>query len=145
VLNGAEKLDEQDVNNLSLTSGKNRIIVQNKKDINDKPICLEEKVVMVSALNKTGIDDLKSKIYNSVIDKNIIESSILITNKRHEQALKRALENLEQALTSIDNAMSLDLVALDIMEAWKILGEITGETSGEEIIDAIFTKFCLGK
>ena len=77
--------------------------------------------------------------------KNIIESSILITNKRHEQALKRALENLEQALTSIDNAMSLDLVALDIMEAWKILGEITGETSGEEIIDAIFTKFCLGK
>ena len=145
VLDGSESLNDQEENNLKITAYKNRIIVQNKLDINNKPLLLQEKPIMISAQEKTGIDELKETIFNKVIDRNIINSSVLITNKRHELALVDAKQALVEALASIDNAMSLDLVALDITKAWQTLGEITGESSTEEIIDAIFTKFCLGK
>jgi len=145
VLDGSEKLEEQDKKNLETTKNKKRIIVQNKLDINASPILKDADLMLVSAKNKQNIDTLKEAIYHKVIDTNMLESRVLITNKRHEQALKQALESVDQALLSIKNAMSLDLVALDVKEAWNKLGEITGENSTEEIIDAIFTKFCLGK
>lgn len=145
VLDGSETLSEQDKKNLELTKDKNRIIVQNKLDKNSSPVVLDENLILVSAMKKTNIDLLKEAIYHKVIDTNIIGSSVLITNKRHELALNAALQNIFDALNSIENAMSLDLVALDVKQAWLNLGEITGESSTEEIIDAIFTKFCLGK
>ena len=80
-----------------------------------------------------------------VVDKNILSSGLLITNARHEEALKNALASLKQALKNLDENLSLDLVCLDIKQAWDSLGKITGETSTEEIVDRIFEKFCLGK
>ena len=145
VLDGSEELTEQDKKNISLTQNKNRIIVQNKLDKKQAPLFNDNDLVLVSAQQKQNIELLKEKIYNKVVDTNVLESSVLITNKRHEQALIKAKESLQTALDSIVNAMSLDLVALDVVSAWKTLGEITGESSTEEIIDAIFTKFCLGK
>lgn len=145
VLDGSEQLSVEDEKNLRITENKNRIIVQNKLDKNRAPILNDSNLILVSAQKKQNIDLLKQTIYNKVIDNSILESSVLITNKRHEQALKQAHENILDALSSINNAMSLDLVALDVQNAWKTLGEITGESSTEEIIDAIFTKFCLGK
>jgi tRNA modification GTPase len=145
VLDGSENLLEQDKKNLEITKGKNRIVVQNKLDINNEPLIKSDELILISAIQKTNIDLLKETIYHKVIDTNIIGSSVLITNKRHELALSAALQNILDALSSIENAMSLDLVALDVKQAWLTLGEITGESSTEEIIDAIFTKFCLGK
>jgi tRNA modification GTPase len=145
VLDGSQKLTTLDKENLELVKNKKHIIVQNKIDVENKIDLEGEEIHKLSALTKKGVNELKEKVYNKVIDESIIKSSILITNKRHELALKSALESIGQALLSIDNAMSLDLVALDIQQAWKTLGEITGETSTEEIIDAIFSKFCLGK
>ncbi|PKK95724.1 MAG: tRNA uridine-5-carboxymethylaminomethyl(34) synthesis GTPase MnmE [Tenericutes bacterium HGW-Tenericutes-4] len=145
VLDGSEKLSIEDEKNLHITKNKNQIIVQNKIDKNATPIISDNNLILVSAEKKQNIDLLKETIYNKVIDSSIMESSVIITNKRHAEALKQALINIEDALLSIANAMSLDLVALDVQNAWKTLGEITGESSTEEIIDAIFTKFCLGK
>jgi tRNA modification GTPase len=145
VLDGSENLSSEDQKNLQITQNKNRIIVQNKLDKNATPILSDNNLILVSAEQKQNINLLKEGIYNKVIDNAIMESSVLITNKRHEQALKKAHENIQDALLSIYNAMSLDLVALDVQNTWKTLGEITGESNTEEIIDAIFEKFCLGK
>lgn len=105
----------------------------------------EKCIIEISALKNSHIQDLKQKIFDMVIDKNILSSSILITNTRHEEALKNSLASLKQSLENLENNLSLDLVCLDIKQAWDSLGKITGETSTEEIVDRIFEKFCLGK
>ena len=75
-------------------------------------------------------------------------SQAIITNSRHEKALNDTLVSLNNAIDTIDNPLEVDgfdLVVLDVRKAWESLGEITGETSNELIIDEIFSKFCVGK
>ena len=143
VLDGSENLTEQDQENLKLVKNKKHIVVQNKADLKQN-INLQN-VHKLSAVTKEGIQELKDEVYNLVIDSKVIKSSVLITNKRHEEALKNSLESIDIALNSLSNAETLDLVTIDIKEAWTLLGKITGETSDENIIDEIFSKFCLGK
>ena len=76
-------------------------------------------------------------------DGHAVSSNIIITNERHKDALSRAADSIMTAITNMD--MSLDLISIDIKLAYSALGEITGNTTGEDIIDAIFSKFCLGK
>ena len=68
----------------------------------------------------------------------------MIASERHISALKNAKENIDNAISEIDN-FTLDLITIDLNLAYQSLGEITGSTTSEEIIDAIFSKFCLGK
>ena len=75
---------------------------------------------------------------------NIPSDSLIITNERHKDALERANDALLRAISNI-NEDSLDLVSIDIKEAYINIGEITGNTTSEDIIDSIFSKFCLGK
>ena len=75
---------------------------------------------------------------------NIPSDSLIITNERHKNALVRANEALKRAIQNIGDD-TLDLVSIDIKEAYTSIGEITGNTTSEDIIDSIFTKFCLGK
>ena len=96
----------------------------------------QKQIIEISALKHANIQKLKSMLFDMVVDKNILGNQILITN---------ALSSLQNAKTSLENNLSLDLVALDIKQAWNSLGNITGETSSEEIVDRIFEKFCLGK
>ena len=116
-----------------------------KEKINYTKRDSEKYIIEISALKNSHIQDLKQKIFDMVVDKNILSSGLLITNARHEEALKNALASLKQALKNLDENLSLDLVCLDIKQAWDSLGKITGETSTEEIVDRIFEKFCLGK
>ena len=116
-----------------------------KQKVGYKDKNLDKHIVEVSALKLKHIDNLKQKIFDMVVDKNILSNQLLITNLRHEQALKKALTSLKHAKASLDKHLSLDLISLDIKNAWNSLGEITGETSSEEIVDRIFEKFCLGK
>jgi tRNA modification GTPase len=69
----------------------------------------------------------------------------MVTNIRHKSLLDRALENIERALESIEDEIPVDLVSVDIREAWNSLGSITGDTVGEDIVKEIFSKFCIGK
>lgn len=104
-----------------------------------------DKTIEISALKQKHIQDLKQKIFDMVVDKNMLSSGLIITNARHEQALIEAKNSLEKALDGLESNLSLDLISLDIKDAWNSLGKITGETSTEEIVDRIFEKFCLGK
>ena len=120
------------------------IVLKTKSDLESKNTKTFENEIFVSTESGNGIDDLKSKILELTQISNISADSVVITNERHKDALTRAKEALDRAANNI-SADSLDLVSIDIKDAYIAIGEITGNTTSEEIIDAIFKKFCLGK
>lgn len=143
LLDGSSELSKEDKENLNLVKGKKVIIVENKTDLPQK-LNLDFPTIKISAKNNKNIDLLKQKILDSVLDKDFVQNDLVLTNKRHIIAIKQALELIENAINNIYD-VSLDCTALDVKQAWLKLGEITGETTDEEIIDMIFSKFCLGK
>ncbi len=98
----------------------------------------------ISAKENVGIEELKELIYQKTINQSLLSEKVIITNLRHEKLLKESIENLQKALNDLQ-VVSLDCISVPILRAWELLGEITGETANESIIDAIFSKFCLGK
>lgn len=145
IVDSSDKFDEKDEKIYNLIANQKHIVVLNKSDLQHKSQAFQNSpTVSVSAEKNIGIDLLKEKMYNLVIDNKIIGSNIIITNKRHEEALTRALKAFQSAIADI-NSIPLDVIAINLKEAYAAFGEITGETSNEEIISAIFSKFCLGK
>ena len=126
---------------------KDKIVMHviNKIDLPRKINCTFDKMVEVSALRREKVERLKEDIYNLVIDQNMLSGGLLITNTRHVNALERASNNIADALNELEIGASLDLAVPDIKSAWLALGEITGKNSNQEIINTIFSKFCLGK
>lgn len=103
-------------------------------------------IVRLSAKTGKGINELRETIYNLFItDKGALSEGRLVTNIRHKDALKRALESLEQAKSSLSAKSSEEFIALDIRQTLDALGEIIGETTTEDILDNIFSNFCVGK
>jgi len=125
-----------------LLKGTKHVVVINKIDIS-KNIPNKNNELLISAKQGTGIDELKEKLYSMTVSSACIESNIIITNERHKNSLERAYQSIKSALDNMD--MSMDLISIDLKLAYSALGEITGNTTGEDIIDAIFKKFCLGK
>ena len=97
------------------------------------------------AREELNIDNLKEKLYKFVTSKNINNNATIITNSRHINSLKDALKNINNAIQAIDNMIDLSLISIDIKNAWLSLGDITGNSDNEKIIDDIFSKFCVGK
>ena len=81
------------------------------------------------------------------LEKNILDKNdeVYICNKRHESALRKAYESLLKTLETIKNEMPCDLISIDLRDAYDFLGEITGESVSDKIIDEIFSKYCVGK
>jgi tRNA modification GTPase len=122
----------------------NHIVLKTKSDLglnNNKQF---ENEIEISTTSGDGIDALKEKMLELTKVSNIPADSLIITNERHKNALVRANEALKRAIENISDD-TLDLVTIDIKEAYTSIGEITGSTTGEDIIDSIFSKFCLGK
>ena len=140
LVDSSKKENEKDREIKELTNKSNRIIIGNKIDLASSP--LQKADVYISTKNQEDVYKLKDLIFKKTVGEQIT-NGLVITNLRHLDALKRANEHLIGALAGINN--SLDLVAIDIKSAYTALGEITGNTTGEDIIDAIFSKFCLGK
>ena len=118
------------------------IEVFNKTDILTKE--KDNKYFYVSAINNYNIDHLKQEIFNKTITGNIKSNKLYLTNTRHIDAIKKARLTLENVLNIFDFT-TMDIVSSEIKNAWNYLGEISGVTSDEAIIDKIFSKFCLGK
>ena len=124
--------------------GKNFVVVKTKSDLENKVAKVFENEIEISTTSGDGVDKLKSKMLELTKLSNIPSDSLIITNERHKEALERANAALVRAISNI-NEDSLDLVSIDIKEAYINIGEITGNTTSEDIIDSIFSKFCLGK
>lgn len=151
VLDGSEDISSEDIEILEETSSAKRIIIVNKIDKSRLKTEQLQKyvsgsdVIEVSAKTGEGLELLGEKI-KEMYDIGIERSDgAVITNLRHKRALMRAEEALSRAITSIDAKMPQDIAALDINEAIGALGEITGETVSDDIVNSIFHSFCVGK
>lgn len=151
VLDASKTLTNLDKENLQLINNKKAIIVLNKCDLPNKiendslnNFAFNSEVIKISAKEKINTEELKEKIYNLSLGTQKVSNQIVLTNARHLDILKQAkeiLKNLEKNIFDVP----LDCVSLDVKTVWEKLGEITGNTTSETIIDKIFSKFCLGK
>lgn len=143
VLDLSASLSKEDEILLELTKHKRRILVGNKKDLGYK---LELKdIIPLSALTKDNLDALESKIINILQLEDIGEDFNYISSVRHIQKLEETRILLQQVLGAIEAGLPIDMVEIDIRNAWQTLGEITGDYHPEDLIDELFSKFCLGK
>ncbi len=162
VIDSSVLLDDNDISILKLLKEKKSIIILNKSDldmnvsISDvKDRFLKENnsldkfnipVIEVSAKNGYGINILENQIKEMFYQEDLsFNTEIYITNIRHKNALEEAYKSLRKVIESIDNNMPEDFYSIDLMDAYEALGNITGETMGEDLIHEIFSKFCMGK
>ena len=152
IIDSSKQLNNEDKEILKMVEPKKTIIILNKIDL--KPIVDKDtdlisnfkNVVKISALKKEGIEDIYQKISQMFNFNEIdLDNEIVITNERHKNIIKKAIENINKAEESIDKNMPVDIVAISIKEVLANLGEITGDVASEEIINEIFARFCLGK
>lgn len=101
--------------------------------------------IFISAKEKLHIDDLKNKIYGTAIKDQLSGDETLVTNIRHLEALQKTEEALIRVLGGIDGSITSDFLSMDIKQALHYLGEITGAVTTDDLLDNIFSKFCIGK
>ena len=102
-------------------------------------------LVYISALNKEGIEELKEHILNKVNLQKINADDVLVSNIRHLEALQKTQESLNRVLENIGNPVTSDFLAMDIKQALYYLGLITGQVTTDDLLETIFSKFCIGK
>lgn len=143
VYDSSRKLNNEERETLEKLKDKNHIIIANKSDLNRVGNDISPDIE-ISALKEQNIDEVKQRIYNLSKCGKINFNEICLTNARHIEAIKQSINYISKAISCCDTE-TVDIVILEIKKAWESLGKITGETENESIIDAIFSKFCLGK
>ena len=152
VVDSSRELDQNDYDIIDMIGDKKSIILLNKSDLTtivtkdmvksyiDKPM------IEISAKKEIGLQELEETLRNMFFDGEIsFNDEVYITNIRHKTAISDAYESLKKVLFSIDNDMPEDFYSIDLLDAYESLGSITGETIGEDLVNEIFSKFCMGK
>ena len=146
MLNNNDKITSEEEKILEKIKTKKHIIVINKIDLDNKLLYNEENIIKISIKNNTGIDNLKNKIIELFnLEEITTQDMTYLSNARSIALLKKTLKIIKNTINNINNEIPVDLVELDLKEAWSTLGEIIGETYTDELIDEIFSRFCLGK
>ncbi len=154
VIDGSEGLTEEDLKTFKeLVDKKKAVIAINKIDLGLAQGIREDlkerfptlPLAQVSALEGTGLGDLKSLLINQIRHDRISEGQVVITHLRHREALDDAELSLAEALKSLDKGLSEEFAAADLQAALLHLGEITGLVTSEDILNRIFSQFCIGK
>ena len=152
VADSSRPLNESDEEILSLLEGKEALVLLNKSDL--EPVVTPEimrertkhKVLLISAKEEQGIRELEEEIRSLFFQGEVdFNDEILITNARHKAALQDARASLSMVKESIQNGMPEDFYTIDLTDAYQALGRILGEEMGEDLINEIFGKFCMGK
>jgi len=148
----SQDLKDDDRRILELIANKNAIIVLNKIDLTVNKTTesaineLNKEIVKISALERQGIDDIYEKIVKLYdLNKINIEGENIVTNSRHQYLINQSLNSLEKALETVNSGLPLDIIAIDVRDILMNLGKITGKNVSEDVINEIFSKFCLGK
>ena len=152
VVDSSVPLDENDEEIIKILQEKKTIVLYSKTDlesaidIEDLKSRINQPVIPISAKEETGITDLEEKIremfFSGEIDFN---DEVYITNERHRQELLKAQESLSLVENSIESGMPEDFYSIDLTDAYESLGRILGESLGEDLVNEIFSKFCMGK
>ena len=153
VLDASRKLSEEDMEILESLKNKKTIVLLNKMDL-EPQIELEkieefvnsEDIIKISALKHQGIEELQDKIEAMVYHGSVKNSSnLMITNSRHKDALFKAYESINDAISAIEQRMPYDFIEVDFKNIWDYLGYINGDTVREDLLDTIFANFCIAK
>jgi len=146
VLNQAEKLNELDKTLLKLTENKQRILIGNKIDLGRQIDLENENIINISAKTKEGIERLSQAVKKLFIDEKILNSDrALLSNVRHIGKFKEVRSALLDAKKAAKDQIPIDFVEIDLRKAWANLGEITGQSTSDDLLDNLFSNFCLGK
>ena len=174
MVDASKKLDENDEKIMELIYDKKAIILLNKSDLKtvvDENLIREKisnlkkeaeqteksegqryqvseniPVIQISAKEEQGIQTFQDTLKEMFLRGNIsFNEEIYITNARQKNALVNALESMKKVIESIENGMPEDFYSIDLMDAYEELGNITGESMGEDLVNEIFSKFCMGK
>ncbi|MGL5314803.1 MAG: tRNA uridine-5-carboxymethylaminomethyl(34) synthesis GTPase MnmE [Peptostreptococcaceae bacterium] len=153
VLDASRELSNEDIDILEKLENKKTIVLLNKTDLEQK---IEEdkllqyvdtdSIIKISALQHEGIEELHDKIESMVYKGSVKNtSSLVITNSRHKDALLRAYESINDAISAIEQNLPYDFIEVDFKNIWDYLGYINGDTVKEDLLDTIFSNFCIGK
>jgi tRNA modification GTPase len=153
VFDGSQKLQKEDLEIINMVSSKTAIACLNKSDLgqglSDSEFLSEKTfraAIKISAKNGTGIDKLEAEIKKIILGSYDIDvNNMVLINQRHKKLLSDAASMVKNAKKAMEAKMSEEFPASDLRSAYEIMGEITGETPNEDILDGIFSKFCIGK
>ena len=146
MLNNNEELSEDELSILEKIKQKKHIIVINKIDLSNKLILSEENTIRISVIENIGIDQLKQRIIELFNLGEITTKDLTyLSNARSISLLKQSLSIIDESIKNLENNTPIDIIEMDLKTCWNTLGEIIGETYTDELIDEIFSRFCLGK
>lgn len=152
MLDASKNLEEEDYIIIDLIKDKNKIVVVNKMDMPQK-IDIDyikdrfknTSIIYTSVKEDDGIENIKRNIVEIVYKGNISSKDVYITNIRHKNILENAKRSIENGIETLKSGIPLDCASIDFKDAYLKLGEITGDTVSDDIIDRIFSNFCIGK
>ena len=152
VVDASRNLDENDMEIIQMIQDKKAVILLNKSDLAtvvSKDMLksyIEKPMIEISAKEESGIKELEQTLKDMFFHGGIsFNDEVYITNIRHKAAIQDAYDSLEKVNISIENNMPEDFYSIDLLDAYESLGSITGETIGEDLVNEIFSKFCMGK
>lgn len=153
VIDGSHPLEKEDKELLSSLKGRKSMVILNKYDLPQevdeeeiKALAGDAPVVSLSARYGSGMEELEEALrrLTETQDRDA-GRRLFLTNLRHVDLVKKALEAVRRAQKSLQDGMPADCITVDLVEAWNRMGEITGETVDNELINKIFERFCVGK
>lgn len=164
LVDSSRELDENDEKIMEMICDKKAVILLNKSDLatvvteemvmrkmrevcgKTGKTCVNIPMIIISARDESGIEEFEETVKNMFLSGDVsFNDEIYITNARQKSALQDAEESLRKVVESIDAGMPEDFYSIDLMDAYELLGNITGESMGEDLINEIFSKFCMGK
>ena len=151
-MDASRELDENDFEIIEMIRDKKAVILLNKSDLATVvtkdviELYINKPMIEISAKEEQGLDELEETLKNMFFHGEIsFNDEVYITNIRHKTAIQDAYESLQKVIVSIENNMPEDFYSIDLLDAYESLGSITGETIGEDLVNEIFSKFCMGK
>lgn len=153
VLNNNEALTQEDYTLYEVVKNEDVIVIVNKMDLEQNIDINEVKdmigntpLIQTSMLKQEGIDELEIQIRDLFFGGEVQNQDMTyVSNSRHISLLKQARQTIQDAIDAAESGVPMDMVQIDLTRAWEILGEIIGETASDELIDQLFSQFCLGK
>jgi tRNA modification GTPase len=151
MLDRSRPIDMDDLRIHQALSGRRLLMVRNKSDL---PVALdmpelfrEYPVVDISTVTGEGIDRLRTEIHGAFISGRAVDGreSAVISQERHFEALSKSLVAFSRVTDALDSSAQLEILSVDLREALAAIGEVTGETTPDDVLDLIFSRFCIGK
>ncbi|HCW7420458.1 TPA: tRNA uridine-5-carboxymethylaminomethyl(34) synthesis GTPase MnmE [Staphylococcus aureus] len=153
VLNNNEALTQEDYTLYEVVKNEDVIVIVNKMDLEQnidinevKDMIGDTPLIQTSMLKQEGIDELEIQIRDLFFGGEVQNQDMTyVSNSRHISLLKQAKQTIQDAIDAAESGVPMDMVQIDLTRTWEILGEIIGETASDELIDQLFSQFCLGK